>query len=252
MLSPPEHRNGVLQLNMGEGKSTVIVPMVATALADGCKMVRVIVAKPQAKQMHQMLVSKLAGLLDRPVYLLPFSRDIKMDAQRADSIQRLVNGCMAEGGILMVQLEHLLSLQLMELECHLSSNKGAADRLRVTRDVFDHSSRGIVDESDENFSVKFELIYTLGQQWSIEDSPSRWAVIQEVLRLVARIAGEAKPEFSKLLELNPQKEGQYPIVRFLQVDAAKAVLDRIASHICKTGMQGFPISHQPGSFKEAV
>ncbi|CZS79317.1 unnamed protein product [Fusarium graminearum] len=218
MLSPPEHRNGVLQLNMGEGKSTVIVPMVATALADGCKMVRVIVAKPQAKQMHQMLVSKLAGLLNRPVYLLPFSRDIKMDAQRADSIQRLVNGCMAEGGILMVQLEYLLSLQLIELECHLSSNKGAVDRLR----------------------------------WSIEDSPSRWAVVQEVLRLIARIAGEAKPEFSKLLELNPRKEGQYPIVRFLQVDAAKAVLDRIASHICKTGMQGFPISHQPGSFKEAV
>ncbi|CAG1982711.1 unnamed protein product [Fusarium graminearum] len=210
MLSPPEHRNGVLQLNMGEGKSTVIVPMVATALADGCKMVRVIVAKPQAKQMHQMLVSKLAGLLDRPVYLLPFSRDIKMDAQRADSIQRLVNGCMAEGGILMVQLEYLLSLQLMELECHLSSNKGAADRLR----------------------------------WSIEDSPSRWAVVQEVLRLVARIAGEAKPEFSKLLELNPRKEGQYPIVRFLQVNAAKAVLNRVASHICKTGMQGFPINEQ--------
>lgn len=252
MISPPERQNGVMQLNMGEGKSTVIVPMVATALADGCKMVRVIVAKPQAKQMHQMLVSKLAGLLDRPVYLLPFSRDIYVDAQRANSIHQLVNNCMAEGGVLMVQPEHLLSLQLMELECHLSSNKGAADRLRVTRDLFNHSSRDIVDESDENFSVKFELIYTLGQQCSIEDSPSRWAVAQEVLGLVARVAGEAKPHLPKSLELDRRIEGQFPIVRFLQVDAAKAVLDRVASHICKTGMQGFPISHQPTSFKEAV
>ncbi|KAJ4112132.1 hypothetical protein NW768_011711 [Fusarium equiseti] len=252
MISPPENKNAVMQLNMGEGKSTVIVPMVATALANGCKMVRVIVAKPQARQMHQMLVSKLAGLLDRPVYLLPFSRDIKMDAQRATTIHRLVNNCMAEGGVLMVQPEHLLSLQLMELECHLSSNKGAADCLRETRELFDHSSRDIVDESDENFSVKFELIYTLGQQCSIEDSPSRWTVVQEVLGLVARIAGEAKPEFSKSLEFDHRNEGQYPIVRFLQADAATEVLNRVASHICKTGMHGFPISHQPASFKEAV
>ncbi|CAG7558102.1 unnamed protein product [Fusarium equiseti] len=252
MISPPDHNNAVMQLNMGEGKSTVIVPMVATALATGCKMVRVIVAKPQAKQMHQMLVSKVAGLLDRPVYLLPFCRDIKMDVQRANSIHRLVNNCMAEGGVLLVQPEHLLSLQLMELECHLSSNKGAADRLRMIRDLFDHASRDIVDESDENFSVKFELIYTLGQQCSIEDSPSRWAVVQEVLGLVARISGEAKPEFSKSLEFDHRNEGQYPIVRFLHPDAGKEVLNRVASQICTTGMYGFPISHQPEKFRKAV
>ncbi|RFN48648.1 hypothetical protein FIE12Z_7114 [Fusarium flagelliforme] len=252
MISPPDRNNAVMQLNMGEGKSTVIVPMVATALATGCKMVRVIVAKPQAKQMHQMLVSKLAGVLDRPVYLLPFSRDIQMDVQRANSIHRLVNNCMAEGGVLLVQPEHLLSLQLMELECNLSSNKGAADRLRIIRDLFDHASRDIVDESDENFSVKFELIYTLGQQCSIEDSPSRWAVVQEVLGLVARITGEVKPDFSKSLEFDHRNEGQYPIVRFLHPDAGKEVLNRVASHICTTGMYGFSISHQPEKFRKAV
>jgi hypothetical protein len=35
MRQPPNGKNAVMQLNMGEGKSTVIVPMVATALADG-------------------------------------------------------------------------------------------------------------------------------------------------------------------------------------------------------------------------
>jgi hypothetical protein len=252
MISPPENKNAVMQLNMGEGKSTVIVPMVATALANGLKIIRVIVAKPQAKQMHQMLVSKLAGLLDRPVYLLPFSRDIQMNVQRADSIHRLVNNCMAEGGVLMVQPEHLLSLQLMELECHLSSYKGAAERLRAIRGLFDHASRDIVDESDENFSVKFELIYTLGQQCSIEDSPSRWVVIQEVLGLVAQFAGKAKSQFSTSLEFDYRNDGQYPLVRFLQTDAGEVVLNRVASQICKTGMYGFPISHQPERFKKAV
>jgi hypothetical protein len=37
MRSPPNNQNAVMQLNMGEGKSTVIVPIVAIALADGSR-----------------------------------------------------------------------------------------------------------------------------------------------------------------------------------------------------------------------
>lgn len=39
MRSPPNGLNSVMQLNMGEGKSTVIVPIVAAALADGSRYV---------------------------------------------------------------------------------------------------------------------------------------------------------------------------------------------------------------------
>jgi hypothetical protein len=46
----PGH-NAMMQLNMGEGKSLVIVPILAAALADGSCLVRVLVAKPQACQM---------------------------------------------------------------------------------------------------------------------------------------------------------------------------------------------------------
>ena len=38
-----ETRNRLLQLNMGEGKTAVIVPMVIVALADGVRLVRVTV-----------------------------------------------------------------------------------------------------------------------------------------------------------------------------------------------------------------
>ncbi|KPM34569.1 hypothetical protein AK830_g12007 [Neonectria ditissima] len=73
MIDPPSNQNAVMQLSMGEGKSSVIVPIVTAALSNGSQLVCVIVAKPQAKQMFQFLVSKLSGLLDRPVYQLPFS-----------------------------------------------------------------------------------------------------------------------------------------------------------------------------------
>ena len=48
MITPSSSQNTVLQLNMGEGKSHVIVPLVAVALADSHKLVRVVVLKPLA------------------------------------------------------------------------------------------------------------------------------------------------------------------------------------------------------------
>src|SRR5690606_15239855 len=58
MLKPTSGKNSVMQLNMGEGKSSVIVPIAAAALADGSKLVRVIVLKPLSSQMFQLLVQK--------------------------------------------------------------------------------------------------------------------------------------------------------------------------------------------------
>lgn len=86
MQDPPDGRNAVMQLNMGEGKSSVIVPIVAVTLADGQQLLRVIVAKPQSKQMAQMLISKLGGLLDRRVYYMPISRSLKLDRSAARTI----------------------------------------------------------------------------------------------------------------------------------------------------------------------
>jgi Protein of unknown function (DUF3638) len=62
-----------MQPNMSEGKSSVIIPAVAAALADGSRLVYVIVDNPQPEQMFQILVSKLGSFLDRQVYHMPFS-----------------------------------------------------------------------------------------------------------------------------------------------------------------------------------
>ncbi|KAF5718422.1 hypothetical protein FMUND_5281 [Fusarium mundagurra] len=252
MIDPPENQNSVMQLNMGEGKSTVIVPIVATALGDGTKLVRVIVAKPQAKQMHQMLMSKLSGLLDRPVYLLPFSRDTQMGLQTADAIQCLMKRCTEEGGVLMVQPEHLLSFQLMEVESRISGDMELAEAMSQTRSLFDRSSRDIVDESDENFSVKFELFYTLGKQRPIEHSPDRWVVIQEVMGLIAKCCPEIKSKYPHSIEFDARYIGRYPRLRILRPDAEAEIYNRVTKAICDTGMAGFPIIRQPREIRDAV
>ena len=61
-MSPRSGENTVMQINMGEGKSSVIIPITAAALADGKQLVRVIVPKALTVQMFELLVARLGGL----------------------------------------------------------------------------------------------------------------------------------------------------------------------------------------------
>ncbi|KAL3483630.1 hypothetical protein BJX62DRAFT_249297 [Aspergillus germanicus] len=216
MIRPSGDHNAVMQLNMGQGKS-------------GSRLVRIIVAKPQAKQMHQMLVTKLSGLVNRP-----------LDASRSRVIHQFLVHCQKEGGILLVQPEHLLSFQLMELELELDGLTELAEELKKTRLLFENHSRDVVDESDENFDR------------SIEHSPGRWVIVQEVLSLIHRFAAEVKEEFPQSIDLDERHHHRFPVIRFLRRDAEKAIFNRIAEFICETGIAGFPISYQPPDIRNAV
>ena len=122
IMSPLSGENTVMQVNMGEGKSSVIIPIAAAALADGKQLVRVIVPKALTVQMFELLVSRLGGLANRPIYHLPFSRTPQHNVYnrvislQIDNLQKLMSRCMAERGILLVQPEHVLSLKLMSVE----------------------------------------------------------------------------------------------------------------------------------------
>ena len=112
-----------MQVNMGEGKSSVIVPIVAAILANGHQLVRVLVPKALMSQMMHLLVDRLGGLANRPVYHLPFSRAKRPKAWELKRLQREMSWCMEEHGILLVQPEHVLSLKLTSVERQLSKHK---------------------------------------------------------------------------------------------------------------------------------
>ncbi|KAH7016003.1 uncharacterized protein B0I36DRAFT_254278 [Microdochium trichocladiopsis] len=169
-----------MQLNMGGGKSSVIMSMLIASLADGDKLMRVIVAKPQSEQMVHILVSKLGDLVDRQVFHLPSSRSIKVGQSEVSALQKLRNRCSDEGGVLLVQPEHILSFQLMGIEHKISQKSRTADQLLQQYEFIHRHSRDVVDESDENFSPKFELVNSLGLQQLVDHSPKRWTCIQEV------------------------------------------------------------------------
>jgi Protein of unknown function (DUF3638)/Protein of unknown function (DUF3645) len=245
-------QNAVMQLNMGEGKSSVIVPVVAAWLANGSRLVRVLVAKPQSRQMLQMLISKLGGLLGRRIYHLPVSRSLRIGMAEAEEIERMCHECMDEGGILLVQPEHILSFKLMCLECSITGKKKVARSIMRTLAFFKMSSRDVVDESDENFSVRFELIYTMGSQQPLEFSPQRWVLIQQVLDLLRRHAVEVKKKFPRSIEVDEHSPGSFPRVRLLYEDASTDLLERIAKDVCENGVGALTISRQPEQSRSAI
>ena len=134
IISPRSGNNTVMQVNMGEGKSSVIIPMAAVVLADGKQLVRVIVPKALTVQMFESLVALLGGLVNRPVYRLPFSRfpehdspKIDHDSPQIDHLHKLISQCVAERGILLAQPEHVMSLKLKSVEEQICTGKLAAD-----------------------------------------------------------------------------------------------------------------------------
>ncbi|KAI0416066.1 hypothetical protein F5X98DRAFT_388453 [Xylaria grammica] len=250
MRSPPSGNNVVMQLNMGEGKSSVIIPIVTASLADTTRLVRVIVAKPQSKQMLQMLIGRLGGLLDRQIYHLPFSRAVKIGDDGSRVINQLLEECKNSGGVLLTQPENILSFKLMGIESCISGDKGNSQLVKMLGGLDAHS-RDIVDECDENFSVKFELLYTMGLQCPIQYSPERWICIQHVLDIFRELTPKVKHQFPSSIEIS-RSNGGFPRVRILHADAQDYITLKIASKICGKGLSGFPIVRQRKGFREAV
>lgn len=241
MISPSSGTNSILQLNMGEGKSSVIVPIVAAVLADKKKLVRIVVLKPLSKQMFHLLLKKLGGMLNRRIFHMPFSRSIKLDLKKAENIQNLCKECMSTGGVLLIQPDHLLSMELVGPERLLAGDTELGKKLFNIQQWLEQNSRDILDESDEILSVRFELIYTMGTQRAIEFSPNRWAIVEHILELVRRFAQTVLQHFPHGFELQSVCSGSFPRLRILEPSAGKKLLELIAKEVCEAGLPGVPV-----------
>ena len=142
IMSPRSSENTMMQVNMGEGKSSVIIPIAAAALANGKQLVRVVVPKALMVQMFELLVARLGGLTNRPIYHLPFSRAPEYDGSgsvvtpQIDDLHKLMSQCMTERGILLVQPEHVVSLKLMGVEEQIRKAEPTTDPLTKQKTIY--------------------------------------------------------------------------------------------------------------------
>ncbi|KAL8797954.1 MAG: hypothetical protein Q9182_007082 [Xanthomendoza sp. 2 TL-2023] len=116
IASPSTVSNFVLQMNMGQGKSSVIIPMVATALARNKNLVRVVVPRSLLLQAAQLMSSRLGGLINRRIKHIPFSRKSPTDLHSIRAYHKLHSDILKDRGVILALPEHLLSFQLSGLQ----------------------------------------------------------------------------------------------------------------------------------------
>ncbi|KAK7677682.1 hypothetical protein QCA50_019373 [Cerrena zonata] len=231
MIDPPSEKNTALQLNMGEGKSSVIVPIVAATLANRKQLARVIVLKALSKQMFELLVQRLSHLCDRRIYYIPFSRHLDIGKEEVNLLRGLYQQCMEGGGILVFQPEHILSLKLMAVDRTISAypnSRELAKVLRETQEWLTRNSRTILDESDEILHVRYQLIYTIGRQEPIQNHSDRWGTIQSVLHRVHGHALQLRSQYPTEIEVH-SSPGNFPVIRILSTLVKRKLSHLIAS-----------------------
>ncbi|KAN0092683.1 hypothetical protein V8E55_003467 [Tylopilus felleus] len=254
MISPRLGSNTAMQLNMGEGKSSVIVPIVVAVLADGTQLVRVIVPKALTAQMFNLLMDRLGGLVNRRIYFLPFSRYLEVDHKKVATLRNIMSECMAEGGILVVQPEHVLSLKLVSVEKQLSQRehkKVAKKLLQLQRWLYTRS-RDILDESDEILHVRYQLLYTIGLQKHVEGFPERWTTTEQVLGLVSKHASSLQKCFPLGVEYENGPSGSFPHLRILHTDAGRQLISWVVQDAVDGRLPNINLGQLRSAHRDAI
>ena len=243
MIAPESGSNSVLQMNMGQGKSSVIIPMIAAILADRKRLFRVIVPKPLLLQMAQLLQIRLGGLLGRTIKHVPFSRRSSTSRDNIRAYVAIHQECLNAKGVILALPEHLLSFKLSGLQ-QLSSERleDAAVMMRAQSWLVS-KFRDVLDECDYSLAVKTQLVYPSGTQRTVDGHPHRWKVVESVLSLVKRAAEQLQLENPRSIEITGRgSSGRFPAIHFLQDAVKETLIQCITTSVCKGEGELLPIN----------
>eukprot|EP00798_Chlamydomonas_sp_ICE-L_P016685 gene16685-22945_t len=173
----------IAQLNMGEGKTRVILPMLVLHLAKGKHLVRLNFLSTLLSEAGAHLQNHIcASVLGRKVFIQPFNRDVELTASNVKAMTACLLHCQRSDGILIVEREHRLSLQLKAVELLAKGDtqlNAALDALAALPYI------DILDESDELLQHRYQLIYAVGAQSALPARQQRAEVIQCLLHAVS-------------------------------------------------------------------
>ncbi|KAG1672428.1 hypothetical protein FOA52_013214 [Chlamydomonas sp. UWO 241] len=259
-ITPAEMEPTLVRLNMGEGKTRVILPMLVMALADGqrragrstkatANLLRLnfpsTLLHNAHKHMHRYLT---ASALGRKVLLMPFNRDVQITESGARTMLAALHHCQSVGGVVLVAPEHRASLHLEWHELHASGGKVVPSALwwcggkHAELSALDHLSSlpllDILDALDKLLHHRFQLIYAWGRRQLLPGLSERVAAVQALMRVVSARVDDPKsalrrPGVAVFDGPETRPHGGFSGVRLLQgeaLDAATlALLDELAS-----------------------
>ena len=260
MVSPMHGQNSLLQLNMGEGKSSVIVPFTVASLATGNRLVRVVVLKALSNTMFDLLVDRLGGLANRRIFHLPFSRNLVITERLVVTMRSICELCMRVGGVLVIQPEHILSFKLMGLDYlvshvspdHQPDNTLASSLWDLQQWISVHA-RDVLDESDELLHARYQLMYTVGLQQPVDDHPQRWILVQQVLLVLRACLSALANTRPHCVLLREAPGARFPYIRLLNSDVDVELTGNIVRRIVfMDELPGLSFSTLPEDVRRAI
>ena len=245
MIKPSSGTNSVLQMNMGQGKSSVIIPMIVAELANGKDLTRVVVPRPLLLQAAQLLQSRLGGLMGRTVMHIPFSRKSSTELANLRTYHGLHASTLRDRGVILTLPEHLLSFQLSGLQELSNGHLQQADSMMKLQNWFGRKCRDILDESDHMLAVKTQLIYPSGSQSMVDGHPIRWTVTQDLLKLVNTHLRQLRIQFPRGVEVIERGPGAFPTVYLLNQEVKDTLMSRVTDSVINGEGNVLPISDCP-------
>ncbi len=252
IIAPRSGECSVLQLNMGQGKTSCIIPMVACLLADGNSLVRISIPKALLSQTAQLLHTRLGGLIGREISHVPFSRRTPTKEHNIKLFHRLHRDVQKKRGVLLTLPEHQLSFMLSGVQRVLDNRiPEASMMIRVQKWIQSHA-RDVLDESDHTLAVKTQLIYPSGSQMTVDGHPHRWLVAEQVLHMVDMHIHDLAYNFPHSIEVVRRPQGGFPFVFFLRPDVEEELINRLKRDICQGSRGIIPMESLDAADRLAV
>lgn len=230
-ISPRSGRNSVLQMNMGQGKTSCIIPMVAAVLADAQQLVRIVVPRALLAQTAQVLQARLGNLLGREVRSVPFSRRTPTTLESINTFVGIHRAIMSSCGIIVTLPENILSFKLGGTQRLLDGRIEEARCMLKAQKWMEEVSRDVLDECDSTLATRTQLIYPSGPQESLDGHPSRWLTAEMLLELVHSHLEALKQDFPHSVRIVDREGDGFPWIYFLRPDAENALVTRLVDQI---------------------
>lgn len=204
-----ENPGMICQINMGEGKTRVLLPMLCLYFSKFSEsVIRVIMLSNILAEGYEYLHQHLcASAINMKIMVLPFHRDVEITRENASLLLNVLMSTKGQNVCIIMAPESCLSFQLKldELTYYEDSN----GIVPIMKQIEDLKYCDLLDESDEELSHKNRIIYSIGAQVDLTSGPIRWEIVIDllkrmsfscrILKLVRKVgifSSEAKPRCS--------------------------------------------------------
>jgi Protein of unknown function (DUF3645)./Protein of unknown function (DUF3638). len=183
-----DNTGSIVQLNMGLGKTRVVLPMIILYFCFEKNHVKhtprlciLSTLLDEACEYYQKVLC--ASTIGRRLFLCPFRRDVELTPDRIQLMLDMISHCEIQNGFIVLAPEHRMSLELKVKELEISNEQITCQSLKEvqSRKYFD-----IFDEVDEILHHRFQLVYSMGNPSPLPEGNRRWEVSAGLLEVLQK------------------------------------------------------------------